>query len=496
MKLIDYLKQIFTVDLRALALLRIGMASLILLDLSIRFTDIKAHYSDEGVLPLNVMLQHNWSPWNLSIHNISVMWQVQAVLFLVAAFFGACLLIGWKTRLVSIVSWFLLMSLHYHNPLILQGGDDLLRMMLFWGIFLPWGDRYSMDQNKKDKTKQITTAYFGMASIGYVVQIFCVYFFSALLKNSPEWKSEGTAIYYALSLDQMVLPMGKLIYPYPELLKWLTFSVYYMELLIPFFLFLPGWNSLFRKIAIVVLVLFHIGIAATLFVGLFFLIGIVSMSGLFPGGWMDRIEEKVSKGKNGAVRFMHIPYNHIFINTWSKIKSRLPCFFKIGKESALVLVLIFIISWNLKLSTVLSFNIPEQVRGMGRMLGLVQNWGMFAPSVFKDDGWYILEGTTYKNEIIDISQKGLPVNYTKPDRVVSNIKNDRWRKFSENYLFVSNSYMRSYFCNFALKEWNACHPEQPINDLKIIYMKEVTQPDYKYVQPTREVLTRINIKPE
>jgi len=102
-----YVKKIFTLDLRALALMRIGMGFLILLDLSIRGADLEAHYSNSGVLPLDVLYAHNWGEYFLSIHTISGLWQVQLLLFIIAAVFAIMLMFGWKTRLATIVSWFL-----------------------------------------------------------------------------------------------------------------------------------------------------------------------------------------------------------------------------------------------------------------------------------------------------------------------------------------------------------------------------------------------------
>jgi hypothetical protein len=72
--------------------------------------------------------------------------------------------------------------------------------------------------------------------------------------------------------------------------------------------------------------------------------------------------------------------------------------------------------------------------------------------------------------------------------VVSLFKNDRWRKYSENYLFVNNSWMRPYYCNYLLRIWgeNPAHP--PLRHLNVVYMMEVSQPDYKVPPATRQVL--------
>jgi hypothetical protein len=46
------LAEIFGFDLRSLALFRIALALVVLVDLSVRFSEVTAHYSELGVLPL------------------------------------------------------------------------------------------------------------------------------------------------------------------------------------------------------------------------------------------------------------------------------------------------------------------------------------------------------------------------------------------------------------------------------------------------------------
>src|SRR4028119_378284 len=95
--LLQYFKRIFTVDLRALAFMRIWVAGIILTDLAIRATDLEAHYSNMGVLPLHVLFQFAWDPYFLSLHTLSGLWQVQALLFCVSALFAFFLLVGYHT---------------------------------------------------------------------------------------------------------------------------------------------------------------------------------------------------------------------------------------------------------------------------------------------------------------------------------------------------------------------------------------------------------------
>ncbi|WP_299759034.1 HTTM domain-containing protein [uncultured Pontibacter sp.] len=501
-----YLRKVFTVDLRALALMRIWLAGIVLIDLAIRATDMEAHYSNMGVLPLHVLHQYLWLPQFFSLHALSGLWQFQLVLFILAAGFACCLLLGYKTRLATAATWLLLLSLQNRNPLIEQGGDDLLRMLLFWGIFLPWGRFYAVDavQACKQGVAPQQTSYFSAATMAYIVQVGLVYFCTALLKNSPEWHTDGTALYYALSLDQILMPLGRLIYPYPELLRILTFSAYYTELLLPFLLLIPFYNAFFRMVVVLVLVGFHIGISLTLFVGLFYLINIASVAGLLPASAMNWIDRRLL----GSFRRPQLgQFRHLFGRFRSPVALRVqvawrskPLFPKSllapMRNGFVAVALLYCVWWNFSGTSLPIYKIPDSGRWLGYLLRLDQHWGMFSPTVFKDDGWYVLEGYTASGINIDLNQEGKEVNYSKPASVVSLFKNDRWRKYSENYLFIHNAYMRPYYCNYLMRRWNEAHPQQPIQQLEVLYMKEPSLPDYQLAVPTREMLCSCANQPE
>src|SRR5688572_18983631 len=118
--------ELFGADLRSLAAFRISLAVLILVDLYNRSADLTAHYTDLGVLPRSVGTFTLPNGWHFSLYFLSGTPHGQAGLFLLAALFAVALLMGYRTRLVTAVSWALLVSLHVRNPLVLQGGDMLL----------------------------------------------------------------------------------------------------------------------------------------------------------------------------------------------------------------------------------------------------------------------------------------------------------------------------------------------------------------------------------
>jgi hypothetical protein len=77
----------------------------------------------------------------------------QALLFGVAALAALGLLVGYRTRLMTIVVWVLLLSLHMRNPLVNGAESPMLRMLLFWGMLLPLGAYWSVDRAKRPRSR-------------------------------------------------------------------------------------------------------------------------------------------------------------------------------------------------------------------------------------------------------------------------------------------------------------------------------------------------------
>ncbi|MCW3078158.1 MAG: hypothetical protein JWO32_2767 [Bacteroidetes bacterium] len=463
-----------------------AIAAVLMLDLAIRIGDLEAFYSNTGAVPLTMLFEHSWNDYFVSLHAMSGLWQFQFILFLVAWFCAIMLFIGYRTRLFTVLSWFMLLSMHNRNGLILQGGDDLLRMVLFWGMFLPWGARYSCDSllsPQKYEHKTILT----VAAIAYLLQICYIYSGSALLKGT-EWSKDFTAMYFVYGLDQIVYAHSKALFYYPELLKKLTFIAYYFELFVPVLFFIPVKHQWFRLSGIILIILFHLLNASTLFIGLFPIIGIVTSLGLLPAFAMDKLELLFYKVKIvSAGSFINIATYLNRILRWKQPVYIRPDWMENTKMALLIFLVVFVFDWNFSNLSFINSKLSDGLRPLGYALRLDQNWGMFAPGVFKDDGWYILEGVTEKNKTLNLLQEGKDVSYLKPASVTSLYKNDRWRKYTENMILSYNTFMRGYFCNYYKRVWNE-NSESKIRTLRIVYMNEFTLPDYKYSPASREVL--------
>ena len=140
-------RDVFAVDVRSLAALRIVLALTVLADLAMRAGNLRVHYSDEGLLPRPFLLDH-LDPWLVSLAFVNGTPLFQGLLFLVTAAAAVGLLLGYRTRLMTAVVWVLMLSIQWRNPFVGYSADGLLRMLLFWSLFVPLGAVWSLDRQR------------------------------------------------------------------------------------------------------------------------------------------------------------------------------------------------------------------------------------------------------------------------------------------------------------------------------------------------------------
>ncbi|MCP2731917.1 HTTM domain-containing protein [Limnofasciculus baicalensis] len=299
------LEELFGLDLRSLALMRICLAILIIVDLIKRSQDLAAHYTDFGILPRGPLIEQFLNPLLWSFHLFSGKSFFEAILFILAGLVALVLLIGYQTRLFTILSWILLVSLQNRNPIILDGGDIELHLLLFWGIFLPLGAYYSVDSALNSSEKPLPTRILSPASVALILQVCLVYWVSAILKSDPVWWKEGSAAYYALSIDQLATPLGHFLLNFPGLLTISTFITIWIEACGPFLLFVPIATPIFRIAAVVIFISLHGGFGLTLTLDLFPVIAASGWLACLPSEFWDGISAKLQTPQRQGLRIYY-----------------------------------------------------------------------------------------------------------------------------------------------------------------------------------------------
>ena len=462
---------LFGVDPRSLAVFRIGVAGILLLDLWYRSREIGAFFTDEGILPRHVLIslnefgsqsgyQHVWS-----LHMFSGQYWAQLLLILVSAFFGLWLLFGYRTRLSAVVSWVLLLSLDSRNPDILNSGDVLLRCMLLWALFLPLGSVWSIDRLVHRPLSKLPQRFANVASAALLLQLAMMYLFSAIAKMNPVWYWDLSGVYYALHCDAFVKPLGVALREYSGLTKLMTASSFGLELLGPILVFLPFWTSRIRVVLIAAFWTFHVGLAATMTLGLFPIICIVAWTVFVPTEFWDWLAARLQ-------RFRHVSVVRRLVRYAARLRRRSKrrhSMFLAGAEknrwrnqgarawlinATLSMLLLYFVLWNVREARFWEQKVlPLEMTGIGRVLGLDQNWGMFSPIPRTDDGWIVMKGTLRDGSEVNLWQdRELP--WEKPLRVSDTYVSQRWRKYLDNLTTDPYALRRLDFCEWLGRRWN------------------------------------------
>lgn len=437
-KLKSKLRELFGIDVRSLALFRIGLALILLWDLAMRVQDLKAHYTDEGIMPRSVLVEKIVHPWTLSLHLANGTWEFQLVLFVLAALFALALLFGYKTRLMTFLSWAFVISLQSRNPLNNQGGDIVLRLLLFWAMFLPLGACWSLDQRLSKKSPPQNQIVSG-GTFALLMQVCFIYWFAAILKLDPAWTTNGTAIWYALSIEQFATPFGNYLLNYPSFLRIATFLTLYFEGFGPLFAFSPIWTGPIRMATVVCFILFHL-------LGLNLAMELTHFSYVCAIGWLVFIPEWFWN------RVLKWPASTIVPWKASWLSNILAIFF-----------LMFVFVWNTRSLNKPTFHLPPLVNAgmdnIGMLLRIDQYWNMFSPFPIREDGWYVIPGKLRDGTEVDLFKDGAPLTWDKPPLLSATYKNDRWRSYMINLWFFDEDreVLLPIYADYLCRQWNMNH---------------------------------------
>lgn len=281
--------QFFTVDLRSLAAFRIGLACVILLDLYLRSLDLSLFYTDDGVMPRALLFKAFPDPWRFSIYLLNGTAAFTVILFIIQAFAASLLLIGWRTRWVLFISWFMMISLHVRNPMINDSGDQLLRLLLFWSLFLPLGASFSVDSALNTSPKK-SYSFLSIGSAALLLQVCLMYWWTGYLKSkTSEWQN-GDAIFLALNITGYTQPVADFLKTMNhDILHYLAKITLVFELAGPLLFFSPICFLFFRGLGIVLFWLMHMSFGFILQLGVFPFFDFVAIIPFLPTAFWEKI---------------------------------------------------------------------------------------------------------------------------------------------------------------------------------------------------------------
>lgn len=324
-------------DDRSLKLLRILVGLVTAGDLLERLLDLEAHYTDQGLVPRSLALEHLSNRFWFSLHFANGTATFQFILFLIHILFCLRLSLGCRGgRLNAFVVWLLTCSLQFRNTLILHGGDVLLRQMTFFVMLLPdcayegaftvQGVRQLITERSRlladwklcrirsskeeasesaeegqvnslvSTDRQIVSTIisckqeWSLSCMALLAQLATMYFFNYINKSGPSW-IDGSASYYALQLDYFRNPVGSLILAImpQNLLAFATRAVLLVEGFGWLLFFSPFHCQLFRLLGFLLFESLHVGFSLCLAIGMFGFITTSSLTCLLPSAFWEVI---------------------------------------------------------------------------------------------------------------------------------------------------------------------------------------------------------------
>jgi hypothetical protein len=189
----------------------------------------------------------------------------------VATLAGAVgVMIGFKTRLATVLLFVGVMSFERRDPHILNAGDQLLRMMAFYLIFSPAGDALSLDRWRRARDDFWDFPLRAPWALRLMqIQLSVIYLATVWAKLGGERWRDGTAVSYVLRIeDYLRFPTPSLLADSVVLSELLTFGTLLLELALGILV----WNRTLRPWVLALGVTLHLSIAYSIMVGFFTLL--------------------------------------------------------------------------------------------------------------------------------------------------------------------------------------------------------------------------------
>lgn len=508
-KIYRWATAVFACDPRSLALFRVVMGVLILVDIAMRWPDLQAFTTDLGVVDrtlANQLLQLDYGGdtdliWSLNFFSGELWFQQTLMALQASAAVG--LILGCWTRLATLVSWILLVSLHMRCPIILTSGDTLLRCLLFWSLFTPLGHCWSVDaalakRHLPHSPEPILTG----GTAGLISQMIIMYFFAGIAKWNDVWW-QGDAMDYVLRLDIYARPWANSLLEFPVLLKLISWSTLFAEVFLILLMLIPWQNTWWRVVNLSVYIALHLSIAATMSIGLFSYISLLGWIPIVPAAlWQIRLFSRFRFDPLAGYR--SDPYTELAPTLIADDQTRqwAAGFQRLGSGLACLMVG-YILLWNvanipntydgdLRVRLQLSdqefldqiaarrpfaMAMPGPLRWIGLVTGTAQHFQMFGvPPLINP--WFVYDATLEDGKHIDIMRLD-NVSEERPASILYSISGHHWRKLHRNLLNQEYQPVRERLAEYKIRQWNQSHREgKQIRSLRVLCYAEKTGPQY------------------
>lgn len=255
------------------SLTRVGLGLVTLSYYLIHYGDRHFLFGPDGVWPWSNFHETLRESGSFSLYALSRADLWFELLFHAGIVVSLLVVVGFRTRAAVVVHYVLTWSIYQRNPTLLDGGDNLLYLVVLYLVAVDCGAHFSIDAARRrrrgvdDGLRGLRYRvgsllhHAGVAAIA--VQVCVLYLTSGLYKVQGQKWQDGTALYYILRVPEFTWPgWSERVYMNAFLVTVLTYATVLFQLSFPFLLL----NRYTRLAAVAGGLFFHVGIA--LFMGL------------------------------------------------------------------------------------------------------------------------------------------------------------------------------------------------------------------------------------
>jgi hypothetical protein len=401
------------------------MGVLILADLTVRAQTFSYYYTEDGVVPrwLGMLMSPEGA---FSLFFLSTDSRVTAALFVLHALVAIQLILGYKTSLATIVSFLFVISLDHRNTMVVSHADVIFRLLLFWGIFLPLGERWSIDALQTERPPRRTIA--NLASLAILSQMLYMYIANWYQKTlGTDWPS-GQATPLIFGLDDITYFLGDFMRNFETALYYGGFAWFYMLMLAWLLLVLP-WHL--RTLAVGAFFVAHLSFALTVRIGAFPFAAIAGVILFLQAPFWDVLYAVTERFGLTAERRARLVDG--VRGSMSRIADRLPAYSvqtlvpdtvsSTIRDTALIVSVLVVLAIPAASAATIVGSIPIDVQELHRvtsryaaMIAVRQPpWTVFAPRPRTVDRYYVIAAQTADGEVLDI-YNDRPLTFERPYR--------------------------------------------------------------------------------
>ncbi len=462
------LRLVFGMDARSLAAFRVGLALVVLADLATRALSLTEHYTDAGVLPRSALIERPFDRWHLSVLMASGAPAFAKAVFGACALAATAMLVGWRTRAATVATWVLFCSIVSRNEMILQGSDTVLRVFLFWAMFLPLGAVWSVDRARAQEGYEPPRHVLSAATVAVQLQTAYLFWFTVFLKTSRDWWPDGTAVYYALHWNELATPASQLLLGLgPEFLRFMTLFVFVFEAAGPFLFFVPWRVGPVRTVALALFACVFVGFAVNFRLGVWPFAGAAALLPFVPGWLWDHLGRRVRwdpSRLSTAIR--------------ARLGARPLAWRTRRATNALVAAALVYVTWWNVCTVTNKVRMPADVAVVGDVLRLDQTWNMFAPGPRHDGGWWVLVGQRADGGEAFLLPEAAHVGWERPSWPADVYASHRWRLYMWQLWFRARSAYRPYLARYLCdRSRDNRERDDDLRRVSIYYMREQTLAD-------------------